>query len=73
MTGTFALGSTLDVAKLLHIDFPIPPGENTFDFSASAFVVDLPEPVSGLIVARAVLGLVLLRRRTATGHRRATA
>lgn len=65
MTGTFALGSTLDVLKVLNIDFPVPPGENTFGFSASVFVLEVPEPVGVLILAPAVLGLVALRRRAA--------
>jgi hypothetical protein len=65
MTGTFALGSTLDVAQLLDIPFSLPPGEFTFSFSASAFAVDVPEPDPMLIFVPALLGLVALRWQTA--------
>ena len=44
------------------------PGEFMFDLSASAFVVDVPEPALVLIFAPALLGLVAprWRRRTAS-------
>lgn len=63
MTGTFAFGSTLNIAKILGTDFDLPPGESTFGLSVSAYVFDVPEPAAALILAPAVLGLVLLRRR----------
>jgi hypothetical protein len=60
MTGTFALGSTVDLAQTL-IHESLTPGEFTFSLSASAFVVDVPEPDPVLIFAPALLGLVALR------------
>ena len=64
MTGTFALGSTLDLAQLVtgHSFIPL---EFTFSFSASAVAVDVSEPAGVLIFAPALLGLMALRWRTA--------
>lgn len=67
MTGTFALGSTLDLAQLI-VGRPVTPLDFTFDFSASAFVI--PEPSTILIFASALLGLVALRRRDGDPHRK---
>jgi hypothetical protein len=64
MTGTFALGSTVDLPKLIFHESLL-PGEFTFSLSASAFAVDAPEPSAVLILAPALLGLVALRWRTA--------
>ena len=64
MTGTFALGSTLDLPDLV-IGRSLIPGEFMFSLSASAFAVDVPEPAALLIFAPALLGLVVLRWRTA--------
>ena len=64
MTGTFALGSTLNLPDLI-IGRSLIPGEFMFNFSASAFVVDVPEPVGVLLFAPALLGLMALRWRTA--------
>jgi hypothetical protein len=64
LTGTFAIGSTLDLPKLL-IGESLIPGKFTFSLSASAFAIDVPEPVALLIFAPAVLLLLALRRRNA--------
>jgi hypothetical protein len=55
MTGTFALGSTLDVPDLV-IGRSLIPGEFMFSLSASAFAVDVPEPAPLLIFVPALLG-----------------
>jgi hypothetical protein len=65
MTGTFALGSTLDLPQVLGIPFSLPQGDFTFDLSLSALVIDVPEPDPVLIFAPALLGLVAFRLRTA--------
>ena len=64
MTGTCALGSTLDVPDLV-IGRSLIPGQFMFSLSASAFAVDIPEPVGLLIFAPALLALMALRWRTA--------
>lgn len=64
MTGTFALGSTVDLAQAL-IHEPLIPGEFMLSLSASAFVVDVPEPVGVLIIAPALLVLMARRWRPA--------
>jgi hypothetical protein len=64
LTGTFALGSTVDLAKLILGESVI-PGEFLLSLSISAFAIDIPEPVTVLIIAPALLGLAALRRRTA--------
>ena len=64
MTGTFALGSTLDLPQLI-LGRSIISGEFMFDLSASAFAVDVPEPAPLLIFAPALLGLMALRWRRA--------
>jgi hypothetical protein len=63
ITGTFALGSTVDLPQVL-IHHSLLPGEFTFSFSASAFAVDVPEPEPALILGPALLGLLALRWRT---------
>ncbi len=68
LTGTFALGSTLDLPQLI-IGRSLIPGEFMLSFSASAFAIDVPEPVGVLIFAPALLGLVALRWRTAQRRR----
>jgi hypothetical protein len=60
LTGTFAIGSTIDLPQAL-IGRSLIPGEFMLDFSASAFVVDVPAPAGLLILAPAVLVLVALR------------
>jgi len=64
MRGTFALGSELDLPQLL-LGRAIVPGEFMFSVSASAFVIDVPEPGTMLIFVPALLGLMALRWRTA--------
>jgi hypothetical protein len=64
LTGTFALGSILDIPDIV-IGRSLIPGEFMFSFSASAFAIDVPEPVGLSIFAPALLVLVALRWRTA--------
>lgn len=63
LTGTFALGSTVDLAQEL-IGRSLIPGEFRLGFSASASAVDVPAPAGLLLLAPAVLVLVALRWRT---------
>jgi hypothetical protein len=64
LTGTFALGSGLDLFQLITGQSLVPL-EFTFSFSASAFAIDVPEPGAMLIFAPALLGLLALRWRMA--------
>ncbi|MGE0258731.1 MAG: hypothetical protein AB7H71_08175 [Alphaproteobacteria bacterium] len=62
MTGTFALGSTLDLAQLL-IHESLVPGQFALGLSVSAFAIDVPEPGGITILVSALLGFAALWRR----------